>query len=452
MSTVDPDEIIEIEDEGVSVEKRFAPEEFPVPAVRFEFQSDHDDPVAVRLSEDIPESFPMDGVGFHPDYHSDQWTAFQDNHVEFVGTVSPDEPLVTVYGVRIEDPEEAGQFLTEPELLEVDTDVDAVEDSDGDVDESSIDDLAGDDDAVKDMLSGESDSVPGLDDDEDDEGEEDLDLDLGDVEEDADEDLDLDIDEDAEDDEDLDLDLDDEAEDDDESTDDEDLDIELDEDESEEDDEDVELEEDEEDIELEEDEPAETDSADDSGTERRRPVRTTPTEPVGERLAQEIKAGKLAEEDLDVLRDELEIEAPGVDLAKVEHLQSRVEEVAAYTDALEEFLEEEGTGTQLIEEFREELERFETRLAETEEDLEGVASSVEEVDATAADRAADLEADIDAVEEDIGAVADDVEDLEEDLEDVEEDVEDVTDRLEDIGEDVSDILEWRSELGSMFQN
>ena len=116
MSSSDADDVVEVTTGGVTVTKSYTADEFPVPAVRFEFESEHDEPVEVRLAEDIPESFPMDSVGFHPDYHSDQWTAFQDNHVQFVGNVDPDEPLVTVYGIRLSEDTDPGAFLSEPTI------------------------------------------------------------------------------------------------------------------------------------------------------------------------------------------------------------------------------------------------------------------------------------------------------------------------------------------------
>ncbi|MFC4245698.1 AAA family ATPase, partial [Natribaculum luteum] len=211
----DTDEDVEVSDDGLTVRKAFVADEFPVPAIRFEIDSERDVPVSFRLSEPIPESFPMDNVGFHPEYHSDDWTAFQDNHVEFTGTVDPDDSLVTVYGIRLGDEDDAGDFLTEPTIEDVHTDDEVSPDAASDaeeVDDTTIEDIISDDrnQVVKDMLSGESDSVPGLDvestdestaDDTEDESfddAEDLDLDLDGIDTDP-----VDIDEESDDEDDV---------------------------------------------------------------------------------------------------------------------------------------------------------------------------------------------------------------------------------------------------------
>jgi len=121
-STADTDDTIEISADGIAVRKTFTADEFPVPAIRFEIESDRDNPVTLQLSEDIPESFPMDKVGFHPDYHSDDWTAYQDNHVEFTAALEPGDQLVTVYGIQLDDESRATEFLTEPLVVERDAD------------------------------------------------------------------------------------------------------------------------------------------------------------------------------------------------------------------------------------------------------------------------------------------------------------------------------------------
>jgi len=170
-STADTDDTIEISADGISVRKTFAADEFPVPAIRFEIESDRDNPVTFQLSEDIPESFPMDKVGFHPDYHSNDWTAYQDNHVEFTGALEAGDQLVTVYGIQLDDESRATEFLTEPLVVELDAD-DANDDDDrstaDEVDDEVISNIVSEDrnQAVKDMIAGDSDTVPGLKDEE----------------------------------------------------------------------------------------------------------------------------------------------------------------------------------------------------------------------------------------------------------------------------------------------
>ncbi|MFP9191958.1 AAA family ATPase [Natrialbaceae archaeon A-CW1-1] len=610
-STADADDVVEVQAGGITVTKTYTAEEFPVPAIRFEIETTTDDVATVRLSEDIPESFPMDSVGFHPEYHSDQWTAFQDNHVEFTGEIDPAEPLVTVYGIRLDDDTDPASFLTEPTITVVDSNDDETVEADGDhLEDTMIEDIIADDSnqVVKDMLSGESDGVPGLADNEDEEDDTDAADDAGETA-DADEttaeadttDTDLEYDEadlegeadtgadDAEDDdtedEEVGLESGEEADADEESfLGQEELDLNLedvetdpepvddaDEDEAETPDIDLGFEDDEiptaddkavdekapPTIELDlegegegEDEEAATDDADevaddadeitddadeppkieldleeaassadtaaksasadaDDGVE----ASETPTADgdtaatggdrpaLGARLAAEIREGDLSDADLETLRDALDVEGDtggdsgatetglsGSDQAKIDHLQSRVDELAAYTSALESFLDDNGTGEQLIEEFRTQVSTFEGDLATVEEqldetvdtveanataveavddrtetlesDLEDVSESVTDVESALED----VESDVDSLETDLGDVADDVEDLgvdlgsleghvddiEADMGSLEDDVDDLEADLEDVSADVTDLTEWRDQLGSMF--
>ncbi|TYL37102.1 AAA family ATPase [Natronococcus pandeyae] len=567
-STADTDDVIEVSADGLTVRKRFAADEFPVPAIRFEIESDHDEPVTFRLSEEIPESFPMDKVGFHPEYYSDDWTAFQDNHVEFTGTLESDEPLVTVYGIRIDDESVVTEFLTEPTVVEVSSEDAADSDADA-ISDDVIETIVGDDRSqpVKDMISGESDSVPGLEDEDlDIDLEDDVDLDettefeddepdveLGFEEDeipgtDEDEaieaappdeealDLGLDADETGEDEADdadadpsnIDLGLEEESdpelpedaavddaetsadvadeESEDIGTEDEDGDTEK----TDDDTEDVDIGDDEGDIDPKADdaddgdEPADADSPADVAdtdvepdasdespavdesedatdgtsdeTSESDAIETEPAETesaedesdvafegsIGARLATEIREGTVDEDDLEALRSELDLEPSGSEIAKVEHLQSRVEEVAAYTDALERFLDEQGTGEQLIEEFQTELASFEDELAAMDDQLEDTESRVDGVETdveSLTDWTADLEtdlgevaADVETVEDDLEDVSDDVETVDERVDDVADDVADLEDDLEDVQEGLTDIQDWRDQLGSMFSD
>ena len=112
----DADRTTSVSDDEVRVEKSFADDEFPVPAVKFRLTSESDDPAHVRLVDQIPEDFPMEGVGFHPDYESDNWTAYKDHRVEYERTLDPGEETTTVYGIRLEQASDVEGFLGEPIL------------------------------------------------------------------------------------------------------------------------------------------------------------------------------------------------------------------------------------------------------------------------------------------------------------------------------------------------
>lgn len=143
---------------------------------------------------------------------------------------------------------------------------------------------------------------------------------------------------------------------------------------------------------------------------------------VGARLAREIRQGRLAREDIELLRGQL-----GLDLrayaddpdgsveARLAHLQSEVTTLAAYTDAVEELLDEQGTARQFVEAARADIDALERQTS----DLEGVAGRhagrLDSLETATADLRETVEAfdqRLDALEEavaDLEAFRDDIE-------------------------------------------
>jgi len=111
----DEEELI-VTEEGVTVTKTFVPDGLPVPAIRLVIESTREVPVVVRLQDTIPRTFSMNSVGFHPEYGADNWTAHQDHRVVYERELDPAEDVETVYGIRINKPEQAVPFMTPPEL------------------------------------------------------------------------------------------------------------------------------------------------------------------------------------------------------------------------------------------------------------------------------------------------------------------------------------------------
>ena len=139
-----------VDEDGIRVEKSFTDDAFPVPAVMYTLTSHREDPVRVRIVDRIPESFPMDRVGFHPEYESENWTAYKDHRVEFERVIDPDESVETVFGIRDDDPDLDG-FLGTPVIEHVPVG-EEIEDVLG----------AGDTDAVREVLSGDRATLPGM--------------------------------------------------------------------------------------------------------------------------------------------------------------------------------------------------------------------------------------------------------------------------------------------------
>lgn len=158
----DTEESLTVSNDGVTVEKTVTATEFPVPAVVFTLQSNASTSVHVRLTDRIPESFPMERVGFHPEFESDRWTAYKDHRVEFERDLDPGESVKTVYGIRADDGDDLTTFLTEPEIKEV-----AARETQ---EAADIEGVLGPDNSqlIRDVLSGERSSLPGIDEDVDD--------------------------------------------------------------------------------------------------------------------------------------------------------------------------------------------------------------------------------------------------------------------------------------------
>lgn len=133
-----------ISSEGVTVTKRFEEDEFPVPAIAFEFESERDEEVTVRLTDTVPEPISVEDLGFHPEYGSEYWT-MDEEQITFERPLSPDSEYTTVYGIRATGSDDIEQFLTEPELEKVDPPLPEAKKADG-----------SDDDIVKEALAEEN--------------------------------------------------------------------------------------------------------------------------------------------------------------------------------------------------------------------------------------------------------------------------------------------------------
>ena len=227
-------------------------------------------------------------------------------------------------------------------------------------------------------------------------------------------------------------------------------------------------------------------------------------------LAAEIRTGEVDDDELDVLRDALGETSNGSVDARIEHLQTKVSDLEAYTTALESFLDENGDAQTLLRELRTEFEEATETVEETEqrvdEALEGIDERVderlEEADERLEEQVGSMETRIETANEqietqlestetrldealegideqvhqhvedevdelwiavdeataDAADVADDVEELRDELEAIEESVgDDLDERLEEfeseldeLSAELSDLAEMRDRLTSAF--
>ncbi len=392
-----------VEEDGIRVEKTFADDEFPVPAVRYDLSSSREEAARVRIVDAIPETFPMDRVGFHPEYESDKWTAYKDHRVEFERVVDPGERVETIFGIRADDPDLDG-FMATPTIEHVPVG-EEIEDVLG----------TGGADAVREVLSGDRDTLPGME--EPAETREDESAGVG--EEDATDPGDpTPV----------------EANPSPRSTDGEttaavtrrpDRD---------------EIEDDaaENAAEVAESEDLESEVAE-SDTETY--VDSDATVPrdgsVSAALAAEIRDGTVADDDLEVLRSELDLELPRSVDVRISRLQSSVADIEAYADALAEFIDDEGTA-------REVLDGLQARVDDVDADLSGIEDRLEAADqerSDLSDEFASLDESVTAVDDRVDTVEETVSSLESGVEGIEDDVTELDRTVDDISDDVQTLCE-----------
>lgn len=309
---MEPNEPLCVEAEGITVTKRYEPDDFAVPTIGFEIRSERNTAVEVRLEERLPEEYPVEGVGFHPEYDSERWTAHSEGRLVFESALDPGTTLVTVYGVRIVDDEDSAAFMTEPEL--------AVRPIDAEEPDAAVEVIA----------DGAGDAMPV------------------------------------------------------------------------------------------------TVTRVENGTA------DSNAESVAAALAAELRSGSVSAADRETLRELVEVNEPERERVRIDHLQARVSDLEAYSDAFEAFLDENGTGERLVEE-----------LQAGVDDLRGEVAAIDAHVEEAIDRRNET---IDALESDLAA-------LEETIEDrngVAADVDAVGEDLDALYDEVDELRTWRDQVGMAF--
>jgi len=158
MSNTQTYESVNASSDGVTVVKRFEADEFPVPAIAFNITSQRTQPVTVTLTDSVPSDVAVEDLGFHPEYGSEYWTIDEDT-ITFEREIDADSEYTTVYGIRATGTDDVEKFLTEPTIESVDP---PLEDGNDLIEDAS-------NDVVRDVIAGESDSVPGLEESDDEE-------------------------------------------------------------------------------------------------------------------------------------------------------------------------------------------------------------------------------------------------------------------------------------------
>ncbi|WP_160134551.1 hypothetical protein [Halococcus salsus] len=152
---------------------------------------------------------------------------------------------------------------------------------------------------------------------------------------------------------------------------------------------------------------------------------------VGAVLAAELRDGDLSEPDRKLLANELDGNDAGHEV-RVSHLQSRISDLEAYTDALEDFIDENGPARKLIEDMTDRLETIEADVEALDERTTENATAIERLD--------------DHTESN----ADDIDALDKGVADTNAEVAETQESVADLREDVEAIDDWREQISNVL--
>jgi hypothetical protein len=166
-------------------------------------------------------------------------------------------------------------------------------------------------------------------------------------------------------------------------------------------------------------------------------------------LLAELRDGSVSDRERAALRRELGAGHAGAGDVRIEHLESRMSEFAAYADALRSVIDEHGTAEAFVGRFEDRIDGLRADLDAVESELSATRETVEGVE----DRLETLSADLDALDERVGA---DVESLGAELEALGEEVEERHGRnaeaVDRLGRRVDEVETFREELAAVFED
>lgn len=389
--STEPIEMITVSDENIAIEEQLSRKKDGW-VISFSLTSKCESPVAVRISVPMPNEPARLDTGFHPKHEPNNWE-IRDQVLTFEDVVPAEEPLQILLGVVLVGDEDVSLSLSEPviDLSQPDESYDeqagAAEESPifrsnaiGLQEEQPVDTEApGVDDGYEDLLGGiddesekitETDAVADVD-----EPEEGMDgsegvFDLSDSTDETASSL--------------------ESE---EPTMDSAFNMER-------------LNELSQDIEEEPDDDSEADIVSHSVDER--PESVSPADETRAdhdskdllpKLIEELQSSEVDEEQLEVLREHVAPESSKSMDVRMQHIQSRMDDLAAYTEALEGLIDKHGTASEFMNEIETEFESINTQLA----DLRTETQSSEAVREEFMDRLEEVESSMQDVNEDLHA-------------------------------------------------
>lgn len=113
---------------GITLTKTLEVEEFVIPAVVYEFDSDRDREVQARIVQELPAFISPELLKFHGEYGSQQWV-LNEHEAIFEAEIPPDETILTVLGMTVDDNDPLLAIFDADVELSVSSPREAVQDS-----------------------------------------------------------------------------------------------------------------------------------------------------------------------------------------------------------------------------------------------------------------------------------------------------------------------------------
>lgn len=154
--------------------------------------------------------------------------------------------------------------------------------------------------------------------------------------------------------------------------------------------------------------------------------------PSGDVLSTLLEQLEAADSDDDVvvkLREHLEVESPKSIDVRLQHIQSRMDNLSAYTEALEGFINEHGTASEVVTDIQSELDRLESQVNDVQDDVAAaeadraeVRDGLNRVESSMDDLGEDLRTRIDNIYDDLDSIRVTVNDRESVVESIQESI------------------------------
>jgi chromosome segregation ATPase len=175
-------------------------------------------------------------------------------------------------------------------------------------------------------------------------------------------------------------------------------------------------------------------------------------------LIKELQEGDVDPEHRRILRDEL-LDTDGTLDARIGHLQQRMSDIEAYTDALEAFIADEGGARDVLGDLRSDIEELDAELESIPDRLDEAFDRLESVDDRLASVAADAETALDrsdAMDDRVAGVEDEVARIDERIDDLRRELDSQQTALQDevdaLQADLEELDEFQQRLKSVFGN